>query len=268
MIDKQEEKIEQTKPFKLKLNGSFDNGIKINPETLPLEKFEQILDRFHKIVRFALKSDKELMSKVNFRYEKGSAAFISDLPMRVHETIQQEVRSIEDGNPLRFNEENIGAPLSDLIRLVGSVSDNATISLGDENTNYIEINKETKLEQLKDTVVEAETIVYGKIFSVGGKNPNIHLTLLEDEKSTFIIDVDVTQARDLANYLYEEKGFKVLAKYNLLLNRITSATFIELMPFSRVLDEEKLKKDIELGTEVWKGVDAVKWEKEQRGSAA
>lgn len=252
------------KPFQIKLDGTLPGGKKITPETLSIEKFGQVFHRFRKLVEVALEKDREALEQVNFQYKKGSAYFVSDLPANAHQVIQEEVRQIEAGHPINLSVSEIANSLVELKKFVTDMGDDVKVTVGSEDENYIEITKDTKFEQLKDVVVDTESIVYGKLYSVGGKTPNIHL-YFGDHDGKIIIDVTEGQAKELANSLYNEIGVKVAVKQNMLTREISSAQYKDRLPFSRVLDEEKFARDKERGTRIWAGIDPVAWEQEQRG---
>lgn len=252
-------------PFEVKLEGKLPDGKDISPETLSLEKFTLLFGRFRKLVELSLEDDKETLKAVNFRYEKGSAIAVSDIPARAHQIIVEEVRQIEAGHPINFSSPGVAHALLELKELATDMGDAAKITIGTKNEAYIEITKDTQFKQLKNIIVETEEIVYGKLFSVGGKNPNVHLSLGESGDN-LIVRVSETQARELAKDLYGEMGAKIAMKQNLLTRERTEARYVDRIPYSQTLDEEKFAQDMEVGTKVWAGIDPVEWTREQRGS--
>lgn len=254
----------ETKPFELKLEGKLDNDLQISPETLGIEKFSQIFQRFKKLVELSLsvQDKRSILEQVNFRYEHGSAILVSDIPQEAHIAIQAEVREIEAGHPINPAGAGIAAILLDLKNFTQELGGSAKITIGTEGESYLQLSEETEFEQLKNIFVSTELIVYGKLFSVGGKHPNIHVAT--DDYGTLIIEVSEQQATELAKYLYQDIGLQISAEQNLLTYEIFSPSFQNTMPYSRDLNEEGFKRDKELGTRIWAGIDPVAWVREQR----
>jgi len=256
----------QSEPFIIRVEGTLANGKEISPETLSIEKFALLFQRFRRLVEVSLAENKEQLKEVNFRYERGSAACISDLPRAALRTIQTEVREAVKDHPAVLIQPGIATSLIELKQFVTELGGRTHIILGSREESYAVITRETPLEQLRDKLVETETIVYGKLFAVGGKAPNFHLTLTKSGETRVIV-VTEAQAKELANDLYSEIGVKVALRQSLLTREVVSAKFLEKLPFSRTLDEAKFKRDKKIGTKVWAGIGPVAWEREQRGVA-
>ena len=287
----------QSEPFIIRVEGTLANGKEISPETLSIEKFALLFQRFRRLVEVSLAENKEQLKEVNFRYERGSAACISDLPRAALRTIQTEVREAVKDHPAVLIQPGIATSLIELKQFVTELGGRTHIILGSREESYAVITRETPLEQLRDKLVETETIVYGKLFAVGGKAPNFHLTLTKSgetrvivvtekeskaqllkgyfsgdgsifaaERGKFMIEA-CTISKELANDLYSEIGVKVALRQSLLTREVVSAKFLEKLPFSRTLDEAKFKRDKKIGTKVWAGIGPVAWEREQRGVA-
>lgn len=252
--------IPKLKTFAVKLEGVLPNGEKITPETLTIDKFALLFEKFRKLISAAI-DDTEEKSPINFKYEEGSAIFVSDIPISSHKIIQEEIREIEAGHPLNTNASEISRILLDFKKISQDIGQKAEITLGDGKRPYIKIDAKTEFKQLKETIVGSEKIFYGKLIAVGGKEPNIHLS---KEGGNLVIDVTEIEARELGQDLYMEIGIKAFFKQNLLSGQIEFAKYLSKIPYNRVLDEEKLKRDRQKGKEAWKNIDAVDWEKTER----
>lgn len=255
------------KAFKITVKGKMTDGRPILPTTLGIHKFAQIFERFQRLVETSLQAsdNKKKIEQVTFEYLEGSADFsANNLPLGAHQVIAQEVRQITDGHPASIALADIGKALVDFKKIATDIGSNTKITIGTEDENYIEITKDTVLDQLKETFTVTENIVYGRLYAVGGKDPNIHLSK-GDDGTTMIVNLNEGEAKGLANSLYAEVGINISAKQSNLTGELIAAKYIKRIPYSRVLDEEKLKRDIEQGTKVWAGIDPVEYEKEQRG---
>lgn len=268
-METHEGKIQGHKVFKLKLEGTLEDKTRISPETLGIEKFAQVFAKFKKLVENSITEDKRTtIDKVNFRYEEGSAVLMSDLPLQAHDSIQAEVRYIEEGHPISLTTSKITASILELKQIVDGFGEDAVLTIGSgaiddpEGESYMELTPQTEFEQFQNVIVETELIAYGKLYSVGGKNPNIHLST--DDMGTLIISVNEMEARELAEYLYQEIGIRLAVEQNLLTHEILSPVYKGRLAYSAFLDEEKFKKDKEVGTYIWKDVDSVAWVRELR----
>lgn len=263
MNDMKKSDRQDLRPLRVTIEGTLD-GKKITPDTLGLEKFGQVFNQFNKLVEVSISRDRHILSEISFRFEEGSAILVSDLPQTSHQLILDKVEEIKKGHPINIVESKVAASIYELKELADSFDDGAVLTIGDNNTDYITLSKRMPLEQFKEKFVDTETVIYGKLFAVGGKNPNIHISPA-GEGDTIIIDVDEKQAKELAGNLYDDIGVLAMVKKSTLTGKIAVASFLRLIPYSRVLDEGKFKKDKKIGTKVWANIDPVKWENEQRG---
>ena len=88
---------------------------------------------------------------------------------------------------------------------------NAQISEGLENKTVLaEITADTQI--ITGSLVTGKTTVYGRIFLVGGKDPNIHIETPSGEK--MICKVNMQQAKLLANKLYSWVGLSGKARWD------------------------------------------------------
>lgn len=252
------------KPLKVELEGTLANGKKITPETLGIEKFARLFQTFRKLISASMADNSELLKHVNFQYKKGSAVLQSDVPADAHRIVTQEVRQIEAGHPINHAFSGIAKTLLELRDMARDIGQGAKITIGGKGEDYIEITENSQFEQLKNTIVETESVVYGKLYSVGGKVPNIHLSPLAGGEN-IVINVSEEEAKELANSLYDVLGVRVNIRQDILTREIFGAEYIGRIPFTRKLDEEKFSRDKAVGRVVWAGIDPVAWEKEQRG---
>lgn len=246
----------------VKIDGVLSDGKKIEPETLNITKFQKIFEKFSKLIQATLGEDKGLLDDVNFRYVKGSAVFTSDVPMVTHEAIQAEVRELNSDHPINRYLSPVSSAILDIQELSAYFGEKTNIILGTEDRDYIILNRDSKFECLENSVVETEMIVYGRLYNVGGKDPNIHIATDLDENIK--IDVSETDAIKLASELYSIVGLRIQVKQDLISQKIISASFLERIPYSNELNEEDFKKDKVVGTVVWAGIDPVVWEKQMR----
>lgn len=258
-----DQQTQEGQTFRLKLEGNLEPGVRISPQTLGIARFARLFDKFKKLIESSLEQSPDLsLDKINFRYEHGSAVLMSDIPQQAHTAIQAEVRMIEDGHPINVAASRIAAAIFDIKHEADTLGPATRISLGTEHETYIELTPETTFQQLREVIVDTELIVYGKLFAVGGKRPNVHLA--SETLGTLIVSVNEMEAKELAERLYEEVGMRITAKQNILTREVLGPVYKGTMPYSRVLNEEKFRADKELGTRVWAGVDAVAWVRELR----
>jgi hypothetical protein len=77
--------------------------------------------------------------------------------------------------------------------------------------------------------IKTKAVVYGYVNTVGGKDPNVHIELLNG--NTLICSVNEEQAKALANRLYSWVGLKGIAKWDYRLNEYTSMKVEDIIEF-------------------------------------
>lgn len=126
--------------------------------------------------------------------------------------------------------------------IVFSSKHNCDLKILKENGNselLAEIPKGTILTG-QSIEIKEKTTVYGYIFSIGGKEPNVHIEMANGRN--LICSVSKDQAISLAGRLYSWIGFKGKAKFNIRTKEYSSFIVEEIINYQPGNSIEVLKK--------------------------
>lgn len=141
------------------------------------------------------------------------------------------------------------------------------LDLSDDLDDLLAIDRDSEFELPKETWVDVEQYMYGKVFDMGGKStPNVHLEL-ENGKSIKIGTKADVLIEDNQNRLYRKQLVRIRAKKNLDTGELKGERLISFEYYNPKFDEKSFEAISTKAREAWKSVkDVNKWVEDIRGS--
>ncbi|CAN5330663.1 hypothetical protein BH09BAC6_BH09BAC6_14720 [soil metagenome] len=131
-------------------------------------------------------------------------------------------------------------------------------------TKTLTISNQTNFYNAAANYINTEMVLYGKINSEGGNNPNFHI--LTKEYGSLIVSASQKQLLEGEKRLYRVYGIRVSGKQNLADGKPFDLKLIDYIDYNPVFDRSELDLLIARAAGNWEGVEDVDaWLAEIRG---
>lgn len=248
----------------ISLAGRFDQKA-ISLKNLPFSD----LERFPRdVAQFVTGSNKSSLAATSVEIKEGSIRLVFLPPANVRENLFNDLQSLAASPPkgsLRPDPERSKILNRWQRRAMMEDHYSFTISMG---SSTIVINSGTawKLPENEEAIA-GEYMVLGEVEDAGGESPNIHIV---DSKTNepLIVTASREQIRAESHPVYNRKLLHVSAEKSRLTGRLSKVKLIRFVNYSPEIDEDSIRKMLEKGSEIFRGVkDAGKWIRAKRDIA-
>ena len=250
--------------IEIKIVGS-KGKLDLTPENYDIKEIIALLVNVENML---FPGEKRERPTISYRIEEGSVRHLIKTSLQAVIGFNAILFQISDKQTIDFLEYQT-AKAFEVFQDTAKKNDyDFTISTSVENTNKLNIKKDTRLYRTETLWVDAEFYFYGKITNMGGKDKaNFHI--VTDNMGTILIQ---TPKEFLAKYesnpLYKTYGIRTIGKQNVETGEIdkSSLKFKEIIDYYPAYDEEYITKLRQKAKKSWQGVsDPDKWLREMRG---
>jgi hypothetical protein len=251
--------------IEIKIAGT-KGKLDLTPDNYDIKEIIALLENVEDLL---FPGEKRERPTISYRIEEGSVRHLIKTSLQAVIGFNAILFQISDKQTVDFLEYQTAKAFEAFQDTAKKNDYDFTISTSVENTNKLNINKDTRLYRTETVWVDAEFYFYGKITNMGGKDKaNFHI--VTDNMGTILIQ---TPKEFLAKYesnpLYKTYGIRAIGRQNIETGEIdkSSLKFKEIIDYYPVYDEEYLNKLRQKAKMSWQGVtDPDKWLRELRGS--
>lgn len=217
----------------------------IKPSTVKPHEIAELVINFEKALLATIKQQNpEIDTSVllfSFDSIKDESLDLRFVPIRAKEIIVASYTLLSSS----ISQENYSALTNDAVEGLKEISRfskryNCNGQFNYNGKSLTTFTPETKIDFDKENEIKGETIIYGKLFRIGGETPIVHLKINNEYNVKF--EVKEAIAKQLAGKLYEQVALSGTAKwdkksYKVLNFKVSEILDIEEKPLNKTFDE-------------------------------
>lgn len=251
--------------IEIRVNGSKGN-LDLSPDNYDIREIIAILETAEDLIYPGDKKDRPVIS---YKIEKGSVKHIFKTSLQYIIGFNAILGQIDFLKTIDFLDLPTAKAFENIQGIAAKRDYKFTVSTSVENSNNLEVSKNTNFVRTEAIWADAEFYFYGKITNAGGKDKaNIHL--LTDDLGMLRIQTSISFLEQYSdNLLYKPFGIRASGKQHSETGEIDSSNlkFIELVDYQNRFDDDYLESLINKASKNWKEIpDKNSWLKEIRGS--
>ena len=251
--------------IEIHVNGSKGN-LDLSPDHYDIREIIAILETAEDLIYPGDKKDRPVIS---YKIEKGSVKHIFKTSLQYIIGFNAILGQIDFLKTIDFLDLPTAKAFENIQGIAAKRDYTFTVSTSVENSNNLEVSKNTNFVRTEAIWADAEFYFYGKITNAGGKDKaNIHL--LTDDLGMLRIQTSISFLEQYSdNLLYKPFGIRASGKQHSETGEIDSSNlrFIELVDYQNRFDDDYLESLINKASKNWKEIpDKNSWLKEVRGS--
>lgn len=256
--------MEEQAYIEIKVEGKIGNT-PIMPQDIDIAEIKDVIVDIETFL-YPTRAEKLDRPHISYKLEEGSARHIFYLPisgMLFFNALTTEISNRGNVDFLDYKRAEIIGKFQKKAR-----EHNLEISFGSSvsSDKTLKITKETNFFNAAANYIETEMVLYGKVNSEGGNNPNFHILTKEYGKLT--IDATQRQLLEGEKRLYKTYGVRATGKQNIVDGRPFDLKLIEYIDYNPVFDRSELDVLIARSAGNWDAVEDVDaWVNEIRGGS-
>lgn len=250
--------------IEIKIVGS-RGKLDLTPDNYDIKEIIALLENVEGML---FPGEKKERPTISYRIEEGSVRHLIKTSLQAVIGFNAILFQINDKQTIDFLEYQTAKAFEVFQNTAKKNDYDFTISTSVENTNKLNIRKDTRLYRTETVWVDAEFYFYGKIINMGGKEKaNFHI--ITDTMGRILIETPKEFLEKYeSNPLYKTYGIRAIGKQNVETGEIdkSSLKFKEIIDYYPAYDEEYITKLRQKAKKSWQGVsDPDKWLREMRG---
>lgn len=255
--------MEETGYIQVTIEGKV-NGVPIKPQDVDITEIKEIISDIETFL-YPGRAEKADRPHISYKIEEGSARHLFYLPISSVLLFNGLTNEIANRGTTDF----LDYKRSEIIEKFQRKAKEKNFEIGFSSSlsadKTLTITKETNFFNLAANYIDTEMVLYGKINSEGGNNPNFHI--LTNEYGRLTIEATEKQLLEGEKRLYKVYGVKVKGKQNLADGKPFDLKLIEYIDYNPVFDKSELDLLIARAASNWEEVkDVDAWLAEIRGS--
>jgi hypothetical protein len=256
--------MEKTGFIEIRVTGSKGN-LDLSPDNYDIREIISILETAEDLIYPGDKKDRPVIS---YKIEKGSVKHIFKTSLQYIIGFNAILGQIDFRQSVDFLDLPTAKAFENIQGIAAKRDYTFTVTTSIENSNNLEVSKNTNFVRTEAIWADAEFYFYGKITNAGGKDKaNIHL--LTDDLGMLRIQTSISFLEQYSeNLLYKPFGIRASGKQHSETGEIDSSNlkFIELVDYQNQFDGDYLDSLINKASKNWKEIpDKNSWLKEIRG---
>jgi len=254
--------VEEKGNIEIKIEGKLNNR-SIKPSDVDISEIRDIISDLETFL-YPNRNEKADRPHISYKIEEGSAKHLFTLPISSVLFFNGLIGEIANRGTVDFLDYKRAEIIEKFQRKAKENNFEITFSDSLSDSKSLKITKETAFFNVATDYIDTEMILYGKINSEGGNNPNFHI--LTKEYGRLTIDATEQQLIEGEKRLYKIYGVRVKARQNILDGKPSNLKLIDYIEYNPVFDKAELDVLIERGSRNWSSVNDVDaWLSEIRG---
>jgi hypothetical protein len=249
--------------IEIKIEGKIGNQ-SIKPIDVDISEIKDIITDVEAFL-YPTRNEKIDRPHVSYKLEEGSARHLFFLPISGVLLFNGLTGEIANRGTAEFLDYKRAEIIERFQRRAKENDFEITFTSSLSNSTTLKITKNTNFFNAAANYIETELVLYGKINSEGGNNPNFHI--LTKEYGRLTIEATERQLLEGEKRLYKTYGVRVSGKQNISDGKPYDLKLVDYIEYNPVFDKSELNLLIERAAKNWddvKDVDA--WLAEIRGA--
>lgn len=250
--------------LEIKVNGKKGNK-PLSPDNYDIRELMEIIGNVENLL-FPL--DKRDRPAITYEMREGSVRHLFKTSLQYIIGFNAVLGEIERTNKIDFLDLNTATAIEAFQEVAVKYDYSLVVGTSLEQSNKLNINKETQFKRSEAIWADAEFYFYGKVTNAGGKDrANMHLWT--EELGTIRIQTPISFLKQYeSNLLYKSFGVRAIGRQNSQTGEIdlSSLKFIELSGYDPKFDESYLNDLIAKAEKSWSNIpEKESWLREIRG---
>jgi hypothetical protein len=255
--------VEEKGYIEVKVEGKIGNQ-PVKPSDVDISEIKEMISDVETFL-YPTRNEKIDRPHISYELEEGSAKHLFFLPISGVLLFNGLTGEIANRGTVDFLDYKRAEIIEKFQRKAKEKSFEITLTCSLADSKPLKITKDTKFFNVAADYIDTELVLYGKINSEGGNDPNFHI--LTKEYGRLKIDATENQLMEGEKRLYKVYGVRVSGKQNITDGKPYDLKLIEYIEYNPIFDKSELNVLIERAAKNWDSVpDVDVWLSEIRGS--
>ena len=249
--------------IEVKIEGKIGNQ-PIKPADVDISEVKEIISDIEAFL-YPSRNEKLDRPHISYKIEEGSAKHLFFLPISGVLLFNGLTGEIANRGTVDFLDYKRAEIIEKFQRKAKEKNFEITFTCSLADSKALKITKDTNFFNVAADYIDTELVLYGKINSEGGNDPNFHI--LTKEYGRLKIDATENQLLEGEKRLYKIYGVRVRGKQNITNGKPYDLKLLEYIEYNPVFDKSELNVLIERAAKNWDTVpDVDVWLSEIRGT--
>ncbi|HEY4196851.1 MAG TPA: hypothetical protein VGM63_15015 [Mucilaginibacter sp.] len=248
--------------IEIKIEGKIGNQ-SLKPADVDISDIKEIINDIETFL-YPSRNEKLDRPHISYKIEEGSARHLFFLPISGVLLFNGLTGEIANRGTVDFLDYKRAEIIEKFQRKAKEKDFEITFTNSLSDSRVLKITKDTKYFNVLAEYIDTELILYGKINSEGGNNPDFHI--LTKEYGRLTVEATEQQLVEGEKRLYKVYGIRARGKQNIADGKPFDLKLIDYIEYNPVFDKSELSVLIERAAKNWNTVpDVDAWLAEIRG---